>query len=183
MADISDFLAPSLQIASTILSAGGQIAKGEGYAAIGARRQALSEFEAKQLETEAEGARGIGMRNAATIALNTQVVNSLALARAAASGGGASDPTVLNILAQTSGESAYRKSLAMYEGEAQARLDMMRAAAVRYEGATAASDAEVAQNQANMAAFSTVLSGGAKTMSMYQKYWAGTNDTLDTGSV
>jgi len=170
---LSDFLAPSLQVGATILSAGSQIAKGNAYRAVGQRKKALSEFEAQQLETEAEGAQGIGLRGAQDERLKAQVVNSLALARAAASGAGASDPTVLNLLAQTSGESAYRQALAMYEGEAQARLDRMRASAVRYEGDTAASDANIAAGQTGIGALSTVLSGGAKVMSMYDKYWAG----------
>src|SRR5204863_7102116 len=99
------------------------------------------------------------------------VVNSLALARAAASGAGASDPTVLHVLAQTSGEGAYRQALAMYEGEAQARLDKMRAAATRFEGETAESDAAMAKRQYNIGALNTVLTGGIKTASMFDRYF------------
>lgn len=173
---LSDLLAPSLQIGATILSAGSKVAKGYGYRAVGARRKAASEFEAQQLEQVAEAEQGIGMRKAAGEELRAQIVNSLALARAAASGAGASDPTVLNIMAQTSGESAYRQALAMYEGESQARLDRMRAVAARYEGETSESDSEIAQKQTKASALSTVLSGGVKALSMYNKYWAG-NDT------
>lgn len=174
---LSDFLAPSLQLGSTVLSAGSQIAKGISYSAVGARKKALSEFEAKQLEQEAESSQGIGMRGAQDEMLKSKIVNSLALARAAASGAGASDPTVLNVLAQTSGESAYRQALAMYEGESQARLDKMRASAARYEGDIAESDAAAASSGANMNALSTVLSGGAKTLSLYDRFWAGDKKT------
>src|SRR3990167_10902061 len=110
---LSDYLAPSLQIGATILSAGSQLARGYGYRAVGARRKALSEFEAAQLEQGAEAAQGVGLRKAVDERIQAQIVNSLALARAAASGAGASDPTVLNLMAQTAGESAYRQAIAM----------------------------------------------------------------------
>lgn len=185
---LSDYLAPSLQIGSTILSAGSQVARGAAARTIGARRKAAAEFEAQQLEQEAETSQAIGMRRAADEGRKTQMVNSLALARAAASGAGASDPTVLHVLAQTSGEGAYRQWLAMYEGEAQARLDKMRAGATRFEGATAESDAAMAQRQYNLGAMNTVLTGGIKTASMYQRYFprdrriGGTDTYLDAGT-
>lgn len=55
---------------------------------------------------------------------------SRALAVAAASGGGVSDPTVVNILANTRGEGAYRAQVALYEGEERSR-------AIRIAGAGA----------------------------------------------
>ena len=171
--EIKDLLPESLQISSTILNTAGQLAKGHAYEAIGSRRQALSEFTAQQLEQDAEAAQGIGMRGAVNEQLKAKLVNSLVLARAAASGAGASDPTVLNIMAQTSGESAYRQALAMYEGESQARLSRLRATAARYEGATAESDAGVAKDMSDIGAASTLLSGGAKVASMFEKYWSG----------
>lgn len=168
---LSDFLAPALQIGSTILSAGGQLAKGYGYQAIGARKKMASEFEAQQLEQQGSIARNVGQQNAYDQQLKTSIVNSLALARAAASGAGASDPTVLHIMAQTAGEGAYRQAQALYEGEAQSRVATMRAAAARYEGNMAESDAASAQSGANFSALATVLDGGMKTASMFQKYW------------
>ena len=122
---LSDLLGPALQLGSTILGAGSQVARGEAASAIGARRAAEQEFEAKQLETEAEQSRGVGMRAAQDEVLKARLVNNAALARAAASGAGASDPTVMGVLERTAGMGAYRASLAMYEGEAQARRELM----------------------------------------------------------
>ena len=170
---ISDFLGPSLQLGSTILGVGSDIARGSAAKLVGKRRQAANEFEAKQLELEAVGSRGVGMRAAADEILKVENVNSTALARAAASGAGASDKTVMNVISRTAGEGAYRSAIAMYEGEAQARLDMQKAAALRYEGALAASDAESASRMASLNAGSTLLSGAAKAFSMYDKYWSG----------
>lgn len=170
---LSDLLAPSLQIGSTILSAGSQLARGSAARTVASRRKAVGEYEAQQLEQEAAQSRGVGMRGAQDEALKAQLVNSSALARAAASGAGASDPTVLAILARTSGEGAYRQAVAMYEGEAQARLDLMKASALRTEGNISESDAMASERASKTGAVATALSGGARTLSMYDKYWAG----------
>jgi hypothetical protein len=63
--------------------------------------------------------------------------------------------------------------MAMYQGEAQARVDRARAIASRFEGETAEIDAGVAQKAARNTATSTLMSGGLKTLSMYEKYYAG----------
>lgn len=181
MASIFDMLAPSLQIGSTILSAGSQFARGEAVRTVGRRKRGAAEFEAKQRELSAEEARGGGMRAAQDEVLKTELVNSTALARAAASGAGASDPTVISILARTAGEGAYRQAVALYQGEAAARSELMRAAAARLEGDIGESDAESAQKFANLGGISTALSGGARALSMYDKYWTGPKTAIDTG--
>lgn len=185
MADfaLSDLLAPSLQVGSTILSAGSQIARGAAGKSIAARRKQEAEYEAAQLDAEAGQSIGVGMAGAQNEVLKAKMVNSKALAQAAASGAGASDPTVMAILARTAGEGAYRASLAMYEGEAQGRLDRMRAAALRYQGDRDVSDAGIAANQANIGAVSTALAGGVKLASMYEKYWSGPKAEAAAGPV
>ncbi len=170
---LSDFLPLALQVSSTILSAGSQVARGQSYRTAGARRKAMLDFEAEQLDREAEQASGVGMRAAADEVRKARLVSSSALAKAAASGAGASDPTVMGIISRTVGEGAYRASVAMYEGEAQARLDRLRASAARYEGALSVSDAESAAQQSNLAAGASLLSGALKATSLYDKYWTG----------
>lgn len=170
---IGDFLGPALQIGSTVLSAGSQVARGEAGEKIAARRKAQLEFQAQQLETEAGQAQAVGQVKAQDIAHQVALVKSAALARAAASGAGASDPSVITLMARTSTEGAYRQALALYEGEAQARIDRTRAQAARFEGETNVQDAAAAKTQANIGAASTVLAGGAKALTMFDKYWAG----------
>ena len=53
---------------------------------------------------------------------NKQRILSRATALAAASGAGVSDPTMVKILGDLEGEGAYREAVAVYQGEAQARL-------------------------------------------------------------
>lgn len=181
-ASLADLLGPALQIGSTVLSAGSQVAKGAAAQTIAAQRQAADEFEAAQLQTEATASRGVGMRASQDQTLNTELVNSKALANAAASGAGASDPTVMNIMARTAGEGAYRSTLAMYEGEAQARLDVAKAGALQYQGAVGVAGANIAAQQSNIAAASTLLSGAVKAGSLYDRFYAGPTPTASSAT-
>lgn len=170
---LSDLLAPSLQAGATILTAGSQLARGAAAQSIAAQRQRAADYEAQQLEAEAAQSRGVGMRAAQDQTLNAEMTNSTALARAAASGAGASDPTVMAIIARTAGTGAYRAALANYEGEAQARLDMTRAGALRYEGRVGVAGAAVGAQMAGIGAGATLLSGAIKTGSLMQRFWSG----------
>lgn len=170
---LSDMLGPSLQIGSTVLSAGSQFARANTYGTVGRRRKAALDFEAAQEEEQAGQVQAGAQRTAEDIGRQATLVNSAAIARAAASGAGASDPTVMNIVARTSQEGAYRQAQALYEGEAKARLDRLRAQAARYEGDTVMADAEAARRASMLGASSTVLTGGVKSLSMFDKYWAG----------
>lgn len=156
---------------STVMSSDAQIAGGKAAMATAKRKQQEANFEAAQLDIDAGQAKAISQRAAEDQNLQAKLVNSTALARAAASGAGASDPTVLKILAKTSATGAYRGGVAMYEGEAQARLDRMRAAALRFSGDLGTADALVASRAANSAAMATAVSGAARTASMYSKYF------------
>lgn len=181
---LSDNLGPALQAGSTVLSASGQIAKGNAAVGVGSRRRAQLEFQAQQLEAEAGQAKAVGQVGAQDMARQVALVKSSALARAAASGAGASDPSVLAVMANIGKEGAYRQALALYEGEAQSRLDLMRASAARFEGATNVADAAQVKKQSEIGAASTVLAGGAKGLSMYEKYYSGpsTGDTTTTSN-
>ncbi len=157
---------------STVMSMNAQEEQGQAAAAVARRKQQEANFEAAQLDQDAGQAKAVSQRQAEGENLQAKLINSTALARAAASGAGASDPTVLNILAKTSATGAYRGSVAMYEGEEQARLDRMRAAALRFSGDVGIADAVVASRAANSGAMATLFAGGAKGASMYSKYWS-----------
>ena len=167
---LSDALPEALQLSSTILNVGSQVARSRALRTVGARRKAALEFEAGQQEIAAQESSGVALRAAQDEILRARTVNSTALAKAAASGAGASDPTVMAVLSRTAGEGAYRSALAMYEGEAQARLDRMRAAALRYQGDVGEADAAQAAQQSGIGVGSTLLSGGVKLISMYEKF-------------
>lgn len=169
MADISQYLGPALSIFGTGASAAAQWMKGDAAALVGRRKQQASRFDADQLEQNANLAEAAGTHAVADAKRNLDLVNSRQLAVAAASGASASDPTVVNIMAKTQQEGAYRQALALYQGEAQARVDRMKAAASRYEGDVAAQDADYAQSMSRVGSVSTLLTG---TGSMFAKYWS-----------
>ena len=97
----------------------------------------LSQFEAQQLEQKAGQQRAVSQRKADTERRRARYAESRALALAAASGGGASDPSVVNIMAGIAGEGEMAANVALYEGEERARGSEMSATAKRFSGAQA----------------------------------------------
>jgi hypothetical protein len=84
------------------------------------------------------------------------------IARAAADGGGASDPTVLNLASRISGESAYKQALAIYQGDESARGLNQQAMEDNYSG-------KVQKNSYNQRAAMTLIGGAADSYSMYKE--------------
>lgn len=165
---ISGQLAPSLEISGDILDIGSKLSKANAVDAIGIRRKAALEFEAKQRDIEAGQSIAGGQIRGQDIQRQTAYINSQALARAAASGAGASDPTVMHLIAQTAGEGAYRAALAMYQGEAQARVESLQASAARTEGNMDVTDSSMASKQIRHGIIPTVLSDASN---LFSKYW------------
>ncbi len=172
MADTSNSLSwPILgaQIMSTVLTAGGQLQRGNVAAQIGQRTQAADQFQATQLRSNAGQQIAAGQIGAENQDLSTSYLVSKALARAAASGGGASDPTVINNIARISGEGKYRADVSRYEGDSAARSMNLQADALDWQGQNAVTEGEYAKKASRTSAFATVLSGAARTMA--GKYW------------
>lgn len=145
---------------STILSAVGSAQQGRA-------QQRAANYQAAQYEQQAGQERASAQRAAIEEHRKATLAQSRALAVSAASGAGASDPTVMNIMGDLGSEGEYRALSALYEGEERARGLQMGAQAKRYEGATA-------KQAGNMRAASTILSGG---MSLYDKYDGGSTSS------
>lgn len=150
----------------TALTAGSQIGAGI------AERRAASAMAA-----EADVAAGQQQAASQRTAYDQQRRGELAVSRAravaAASGGGATDSTVTDIVGRIAGEAAYRSQLALYEGNDAARQLQERADMLRYGGRRA-------QVAGITRAFSTVLSG-AKTLS--DKYGGGPRSSLSSSDI
>lgn len=133
-----------LTIASTAVSAVGTLASG-------AAAKATAEFEAKQREQQADEARAVSQRAALERRREARLLQSQQLARAAAVGG-ASDPSVIDIFADTAerGELAFQTEI--YKGETQARGLETAADVARFEG-------RQAQRAALIGAGTDILSG------------------------
>lgn len=158
-------------------------AMGSSQAAAAARTQAerarvAAQFEAAQLEQQAGQQMAVSIAAANEQRRQARLVQSRALALAAAGGGSASDSTIINLLARTAGEGAYRAGVALYQGEERARQLRLSASTKLYEGELAAES-----GQARAGAYETkgavdLLSSGA---SLYAKYGMG-GPKADTGT-
>lgn len=162
-----DWLNTAFEVGSTLLSNYGKKKQGADAAANGRSQEALARYQAAQLRVNALDADASAQISASDIDRQQQYVTSRALAVAASSGGGASDPTVINLIARTAGEGAYRRAVALYEGKSKAKALNAQADALEYGGSLAAERGSEEQSAANIGAFTTLVKSGA---SLYSKY-------------
>lgn len=146
-------LAAPLMIASTLVSAVGTIAAGNAA-------DNAAQYEAEQLESRAGQERAAAQRRAIEQRRQARLVQSRQQAAAAASGAGASDPTVVDLMTGAEGEGEYRALLELYEGEERARGATVAANVRRFEG-------KQAKTASYIGAAGTIL-GGASTF--FEKY-------------
>lgn len=139
----------------TILSAGSQIQAGN-------EAQIAGNFEASQLNQKANDTVATSQRAAAEQRRQSAILQSRAQAVAAASGAGASDPGVVNIVGDIAKEGEYRALTALYNGNDEARSLRIQAGLTKMQG-------QQAKQASRVEAVSTILSGGAKAAS-YWKY-------------
>ena len=141
-------LAGAAAIGGSLLDAAGTI--------LGSRAEAKDlKRQASQYNDMAGNTRGTSQREASEQRRRARLAASRGLAVAAASGGGASDPTVVNMMADLAGEGEFRALSAMYEGETQARQYEAEANARRKE-------AKNVKRAGLFKAGSTILSSASK---------------------
>lgn len=110
-------MAQALPIA---LAVAGPLISGVG-GIIGANENAKQlSYQADQLDRNAGNTRASSQRSSIDQRHKTDLASSRALALAAASGGGASDPTVVNNIAAIDGEGEFRALSALYDGDQEA---------------------------------------------------------------
>jgi hypothetical protein len=165
------------------MSYAGQRDAAAADAARGQRMQNEANFEADQLDINAGQAQASAQRQAENVQRQSDVMQSRTLALAAAGGGGASDPSIVNLMARNAGLGAYQKAIALYSGDSAARDMHMRADATRYGGQLSMLDGQSAQRAGMLSAGAGLLKGGA---SLYSKYaqpapYQSNSDGIDTG--
>lgn len=126
-----------LQAGASLLQVFGGFKAAAGARAEGESARAWADWKAKQEEQSAGTAIAIAQRHAEEARRQSRYVASRALAVLAASGGGASDPGAVRILANADAEGAYAAQVAIYEGEERARALRAEAAATRAGGINA----------------------------------------------
>jgi hypothetical protein len=142
-----------LMIAGTALSAGGSIIGGNSQS------KALKS-EATQFDASAGQYRASSQREAMDETRQGDLSASRVLALAAASGAGASDPTVINLIGNLSGESQYRALTALYNGDQKGR-------AAEAEAASRRAEAKGAKTAGILKAAGSIISSGS---SLYDRY-------------
>lgn len=137
------------------------------------RKQVYAQFNEQEGEKRAGQAIAISQRQAGEERRQANYEASRALAVAAASGGGVSDPTIVRLIANVKGEGAYRASVALYEGETKARQ-------LRLAGFTSGfDDSDIIQSGYNQAAAGVATRTG---LSLYAKYGMNGPGTKPSGS-
>lgn len=162
--------AVAAQVVGTILTVSGGLKQASAAEAAGARARQASEFQAAQMEQQSGQATASAQRRSLEQRRRAQMVASRALAVSAASGAGASDPTIETIISDIAGEGAYRAGIELYQGEERARQLRMGADAAIYEGQVAEQSGREKASAARMQAFGSALSGSG---SLYAKYGMG----------
>ena len=163
----------ALNQAGTVADASGSLIGGLSHLQFGMQAQQAAEYQAAQLRQNAGLQQASAQRQAFDIDRQSQYVASAALASAAASGGGASDPTVVNLISRNAGEFAYRKAVALYGGDERARLMNMQADAIEYEGANSRANSTLVAGSQLFQAGSTIMKGAARDASLYQRFGGG----------
>lgn len=147
----------ALAVGGAALQAGGTI--------VGANSQATElNSQADQLDTMAGQDRASGQRAAAEQLRQSRLLQSTGQARAAATGG-ASDPTVVNILANLEGEGKYRALTALYDSEETARSKEMQGIDKRKEAGNV-------KTAGLLGAVGSLLSSGS---SLYSRFGGGSS--------
>lgn len=156
-------------IIGSVVSAGGSLLGGsQDNAAAQAQAQA-QEIQAQQLAQNAGQERAAAQQNAIEERRKARLARSRNEAVAAASGGSASDPTVLAINEGLAGQGEYNALTALYQGEARAQGLEADAAAARYSAKQARRAGRSAQAGSVFGATTSLLGDAART-SLMLKY-------------
>jgi aspartokinase len=114
-------LAMIASVVSAVAGIGGTLVAAKGAAEAGAEQQRAREYEAKQREMQAQESRAASQRQALEKDRASRLAQSTLQSRAAASGAGATDETVLGLGEDIAGRGEYQRLMEMYTGENRAR--------------------------------------------------------------
>lgn len=157
---IGSFVAAHAGTIAAVSSAVGGTAAAVGTVAAGRQAVGAAKNEQTQLNRMAEERTAIASRNKAAVNLKTRQALSRAQAVAAASGGTATDPTVLQLMAGIDKVGAVQAAEAWRQGAEEG-------AALRYKGQVGVSTAKANQKLSYVQAGGQMLSGVGDAFSKY----------------
>lgn len=163
MSGLELFSLPSLFMG---LSAAGTIVNTVGAIVQGQAQKDAADFQAAQAEQQAQESRAASQRQSMESRRKGMEALSTLQARAAASGGGADDPTVQKLGENIAGRSEYQALTDEYTGENRARGYQDRATAARMSG-------DAAVTGSYFKAAGTLLDGASGMFDKYKRYQGG----------
>ena len=159
-----------LTLAGGAMSAAGTLAAGSAAARSGKAQQQAMNFRAQQEQQAAQESRAVGQRGAMESRRQGDLALSTLQARAAAGGGNAADPTVLNLGGNIAGRSEYDALFNMYRGENKARGLEDTAMGDRMTGDALSAEGAAKQNASYLSAGGTII---GSIGSAYKNYLPG----------
>lgn len=169
------WLVPALTAVSVGTSLVGRVVQGRAQNQAGIAQQQAANYEATQLEAAAGGELAASQREAFETERQRDILLSRQQAVAAASGAGASDPTVTDLMGDVYREGTYRADLVRYTGADRAVGLLKQAHATRLSG-------ESARRGGQMARTGTIIGGIGEAFggaSSFFMNYAGTQPTTD----
>lgn len=121
-------------VVSAVAGVAGTLMSMQGAQAAAKAQNEAKQFEAQQREQQAQESRAAAQRQALERKRQGDLAQSSLQARAAASGAGAADETVIGLGEEIAGRSEYQRLMDMYTGENRARGYEDAAKAARMEG-------------------------------------------------
>lgn len=167
MEQIANYLPYAQQGAATLMSARAYEAEGRARQQAGEMANAAAQFEARQLRTQAGQEQAVAQYEAENRLREAALRMSRAQAVAAASGGGALDPTVLRIIGGLAAEGELAAATERYNGDERARQLRLAAVGREYEGVQAKYAGDVARSVGKWRAQNTLLQGAASMASAW----------------
>lgn len=170
MGEIGTFLPVAMQALGMFTSFVGNSQSAAAARVSAQRAQVAAQFEADQLNQNAGQAIAVSQAAAKEQLRQARLVQSRAIAVAAAGGGGVSDDTIMKLISRNAGEGAYRAAVSLYSGEEKARQLRMAATTKVFEGELNAESLNAKADAYSTTAFGGLLSGGG---SLFAKYGQG----------
>lgn len=164
-----------IQVAGTIMSAQGSLNSADASRASGDAQNVKAQYEAAQMRVNAGQAQAAGHAEMQTQLLQSKLLQSRALAIAGASGAGALDPNVVDVISGISKVGKYNADMTSFNAASRAKAMLDQASATEYSGRQAKAAGDVAAGVGRFAAVGTILKGAK---SMYDLYNTSTTDNV-----
>ena len=161
-----EMLPVAMSVIGSVMGAAGNFQAGNAAQLIGQRQRQADEFQAAQLTQQGGQVFASAQRQQLEQERLGRLVESKALAGAAASGAGTGG-NAMDIIANLHAEAAYRGGVALYNGEEQRRQLLMAAEAKRYEGALAEESGNARKSAAYTAGIGSLFKGASSLFSNY----------------